>query len=394
MQQTTCNIRVPPGNASTTNDQAKIHGGPVPRRGHTKSRNGCLNCKRRRVKCPETFPECDHCKRLGLSCAYPSKGGLMASPSKALRSTATQFTMEDLRLFQHFIFHAYPPLPIYGETVWKEVATLSHHFEFLIHAMLGLAASHLSLCDTMDYSSQALSHRVQAIRLLNQALSKPCPSKAEAEARFAATMALAFQASHMPNGMLEFLVMLRGCTVVSHSALLPLEESVFNGFTSETHNETVLSLNQDNTLDGQLAEILNAGLLSVSYLRPICHSVLEVRYLVILESALKLAKRSPVGAFTEVCEAYAIFGDVAEETFKHFTDPDNYTAQIIMAHFFIIEYLLATIALKPVLESFPFRRTIVSAWTREVARNLPSEFELYIRWPLGFADPDHFNRLH
>ncbi|KAM5343975.1 hypothetical protein ACJ41O_012512 [Fusarium nematophilum] len=362
MQQTTCNIRVPPGNASTTNDQAKIHGGPVPRRGHTKSRNGCLNCKRRRVKCPETFPECDHCKRLGLSCAYPSKGGLMASPSKALRSTATQFTMEDLRLFQHFIFHAYPPLPIYGETVWKEVATLSHHFEFLIHAMLGLAASHLSLCDTMDYSSQALSHRVQAIRLLNQALSKPCPSKAEAEARFAATMALAFQASHMPNGMLEFLVMLRGCTVVSHSALLPLEESVFNGFTSETHNETVLSLNQDNTLDGQLAEILNAGLLSVT--------------------------------FTEVCEAYAIFGDVAEETFKHFTDPDNYTAQIIMAHFFIIEYLLATIALKPVLESFPFRRTIVSAWTREVARNLPSEFELYIRWPLGFADPDHFNRLH
>jgi hypothetical protein len=45
---------------------------PVPRKGHTKSRRGCLNCKRRRIKCSEKHPECHHCIKSGLRCEYPS----------------------------------------------------------------------------------------------------------------------------------------------------------------------------------------------------------------------------------------------------------------------------------------------------------------------------------
>ncbi|RBQ75261.1 hypothetical protein FVER14953_20260 [Fusarium verticillioides] len=42
------------------------------RRGHTKSRRGCYNCKRRRIKCQETRPACGHCTKTGLKCEYPS----------------------------------------------------------------------------------------------------------------------------------------------------------------------------------------------------------------------------------------------------------------------------------------------------------------------------------
>ncbi|KID83901.1 C6 transcription factor [Metarhizium guizhouense ARSEF 977] len=42
------------------------------RRGHTKSRRGCYNCKRRRIKCQETRPACGHCVKTGLKCEYPS----------------------------------------------------------------------------------------------------------------------------------------------------------------------------------------------------------------------------------------------------------------------------------------------------------------------------------
>jgi hypothetical protein len=60
------------------------------RRGHTKSRRGCYNCKRRRIKvcylvlaycligflpyikCQETHPACGHCTKTGLKCEYPS----------------------------------------------------------------------------------------------------------------------------------------------------------------------------------------------------------------------------------------------------------------------------------------------------------------------------------
>lgn len=45
---------------------------PIPRKGHTKSRRGCYNCKRRRIKCNEGHPECNHCIKAGLRCEYPA----------------------------------------------------------------------------------------------------------------------------------------------------------------------------------------------------------------------------------------------------------------------------------------------------------------------------------
>ena len=44
---------------------------PIPRKGHTKSRRGCFNCKRRRIKCNEKRPDCNHCIKAGLQCEYP-----------------------------------------------------------------------------------------------------------------------------------------------------------------------------------------------------------------------------------------------------------------------------------------------------------------------------------
>lgn len=35
-----------------------------------RSRNGCLTCKRRKVRCNEQRPRCFHCQRLGLNCLW------------------------------------------------------------------------------------------------------------------------------------------------------------------------------------------------------------------------------------------------------------------------------------------------------------------------------------
>lgn len=40
------------------------------RKFHSKSRMGCLTCKRRRVKCDETRPSCKNCVRMKLVCGY------------------------------------------------------------------------------------------------------------------------------------------------------------------------------------------------------------------------------------------------------------------------------------------------------------------------------------
>lgn len=54
---------------------------------HRRSRNGCLTCKRRKVRCNEQRPQCCHCQRLNLDCVWkditqrqsPSKNAAMGS---------------------------------------------------------------------------------------------------------------------------------------------------------------------------------------------------------------------------------------------------------------------------------------------------------------------------
>lgn len=54
-----------------------------PRRAHTKSRNGCDQCKKRRVKCDERGPPCANCVSRELDCSYlkiPKARTTAASP--------------------------------------------------------------------------------------------------------------------------------------------------------------------------------------------------------------------------------------------------------------------------------------------------------------------------
>lgn len=44
------------------------------RKFHQKSRNGCLTCKKRRVKCDEQRPVCQKCQHMNLTCGYTTDG--------------------------------------------------------------------------------------------------------------------------------------------------------------------------------------------------------------------------------------------------------------------------------------------------------------------------------
>ena len=93
-----------------------------------------------------------------------------------------------------------------------------------------------------------------------------------------------------------------------------------------------------------------------------------------------------IEAFTELSTLYSIFGAAAAEQFKTFADPTNYTAQLLLAHFFLVEYMIGAIALHPILGSFPFRKNITLTWIRSIASRLPATYEPYVRWPLNFAE--------
>lgn len=49
---------------------------------HRRTRTGCYTCRSRRVKCDETLPVCDRCKKGNRNCVYPLPGGT-SSKSRA-----------------------------------------------------------------------------------------------------------------------------------------------------------------------------------------------------------------------------------------------------------------------------------------------------------------------
>ncbi|KAJ5660711.1 uncharacterized protein N7484_000083 [Penicillium longicatenatum] len=58
----------------------------------SRSRGGCLSCKARKKKCDENRPRCTDCRRLNLSCQWPSNGTSVASDGESPESYATGST--------------------------------------------------------------------------------------------------------------------------------------------------------------------------------------------------------------------------------------------------------------------------------------------------------------
>lgn len=105
---------------------------PTGRRGHLKSRLGCFNCKRRRVKCNEKRPCCEHCRRLDLVCTYPTSANTSpTTPTAAtsignVRKNPTCLALEELRFYHQFLTRSFPTLPFHGEELWMKCTAMSH----------------------------------------------------------------------------------------------------------------------------------------------------------------------------------------------------------------------------------------------------------------------------
>jgi len=161
--------------------------------------------------------------------------------------------------------------------------------------MLGLAASHLNLY-TANSAEHALAHRVKAIQLLNESLNNPCTSMAEGDARFGTIMALTFQSSCMPEGMNEFLSMVRGCHVVAATGTLHYEQSLFREFTSEGYTQSVKRLVVDHgvALEPDQEALFGEFFVSLRRLEPLCTSQLEAEFLAATERVAKTVEVSAV----------------------------------------------------------------------------------------------------
>ncbi|KAL6153189.1 hypothetical protein ACJQWK_11624 [Exserohilum turcicum] len=214
------------------------------RRGHTKSRLGCIGCKRRKVKCQETWPSCANCDKRGWVCRYSDafKNVLrepaaldVPSPRQLvqLSDTPIMYSRDDMQLFHHYLVAAYPCVPHDFVDIWtRDVPVKSHQYSYLMEAMLALAGSHLALQVEKPKNDLALHHRQKAIVGLGEAFTRWPPTAEESHVMFAASFLLSYQSTFMEDGFLEHFVSLRGCSLL---AQLIMAEGFTGPFVDQTN---------------------------------------------------------------------------------------------------------------------------------------------------------------
>ncbi|KAK1847697.1 C6 transcription factor [Colletotrichum chrysophilum] len=383
---------------STSN--APVQKQRLERRGHTKSRRGCFNCKRRRIKCQETRPSCGHCVKTGLKCEYPSTPTITHQPHHQV----PLFSLQDMRFFQHFMLQCYPHHPIGNENIWThEIPCLSQSHEFLMHAILGMAA-----CDLMAQDPSllafAMAHRVKAIKAIKKSLAE-LPTKGtnteHANALVATCFALTFQSTSFEDGMGEFMTFIRGILIIGAQMMCKGIKPVFVNMLDQD-SRAVLEPKMVN-LPLIRQEWADGAVEAIGALRHLCRDEVEIQYYdIIYELACKM-HTSSWEAYRMISKHYGWWIQLPHVKFQRVIDMSNMTMVLLATHWIAAQLVMASVTkaehecrekAPPKTETDnPEDTGSIVRWLRYLNRQIDHEHLIYNQWPVWVEDQmsrDHF----
>ncbi|CAN8105433.1 unnamed protein product [Discula destructiva] len=329
---------------------------PRKRPGQVKSRTGCYNCKRRKVKCNEHWPECDSCKRLKLECEYPWSKRMRSAhdePSAPLRTTPAALTLEDLRFYHHFMTTCYPrwPSEAVARRIWGQAAAMSSNFDCLAHAILAVGATFLSASTDVDYSFHALRHRTTAMQLVNQrfAASANTMDTFEGDALIGAVLCLSTQSVVMPDGWRDFFTLNRGIVLMHMTCIKDHSKSIFtmldhgNGTEGQTPPPDAIREYSQASLD--IVKVFKGCLL---LLRPHTRHQQELNYFNHLWSIAQVVGTERLPEAWKCFEALNLMMFMmSPEDHSIFVDEKNHVAQLFMAFTAVADFLMRWGPLEP-----------------------------------------------
>ncbi|KAE8395979.1 hypothetical protein BDV23DRAFT_192918 [Aspergillus alliaceus] len=265
------------------------------RRAHQKSRLGCKNCKRRRVKCDEKKPSCTNCLHHSIDCDFSRSTPTSLSPSapaasparhryrfkeskyqtlassspnewgqnadtnsvavqcnlSASDSSARGISFADLELFHHYTTSTYRTLSeesIDSHRVWLiHLPQWGISFPSILHLLLALAALHL--CHQQpdlrrQYVMQADDHFTFGVRSVTAVLSQLNSENCQLIYMSAVLISLVYF-GHGPRsgeylvfsdqGRAEWLVLMRGV----RSILSSKRDEIFSGILEPQSDDSI-----------------------------------------------------------------------------------------------------------------------------------------------------------
>ncbi|CAI6098438.1 unnamed protein product [Clonostachys chloroleuca] len=357
------------------------------RRGHTKSRRGCYNCKRRRIKCQETQPACGHCVKTGLKCEYPSLPQITHQPHNQIPI----FSLQDMRLFQHFLTQCYPHHPLKQEEVWThEVPCIAHNHEYLMHAILGFAASELQSTDS-SLLTAAVNHRVKAIKAIKKRLADAARSISSAEetnAMIATCFALTFQSVSLDDGLAEFMTFIRGILIVGMQMMFRGIKPIFTTLMDEEQKEKLLEPLME-TLPLIQRGWADSALEAIGSLRPLCIEQVQIEYYDKLMDIVQKLYISSWDAYKAHTQQYGWWMMLPHSVFQELISPDNQVILLLHTHWIALGEVMAFIT----QQEYEVREKHGSdegrnidpgmlRWLRYLNARVDYEHQMYNQWPM------------
>jgi hypothetical protein len=87
-------------------------------------------------------------------------------------------------------------------------------------------------------------------------------------------------------------------------------------------------------------------------------------------------------ACLELVPLYAMTNEIDADEFVEFTKDTNYTAQILLIHFWMLSWVLESQVLGST-RVFAMRPDNVLRWVETAAQRLPESHQKHVLWPLG-----------
>ncbi|KAF2715648.1 hypothetical protein K504DRAFT_31084 [Pleomassaria siparia CBS 279.74] len=208
-------------------------GGGPSRRSHTKSRKGCKTCKKRHIRCDETFPQCRNCTKHQVRCDYmDSPTALIPESPKSPQQPNLLWTSEidsTIELWRQTGEFPFPELRVYPQPQWRAYPKIElrliHHLSsisnemfrhrtskltlwtdmmpkflsiaasqpFVMHSILAFSASHLAwISQSNETRNLAFHHASVALKGLHEGIANF--TKVNSDAVLASSLLLAWQA--------------------------------------------------------------------------------------------------------------------------------------------------------------------------------------------------------
>jgi hypothetical protein len=262
-----------------------------------------------------------------------------------------------------------------------------------MHAILCLGASHLSLISPggHSYTTRAVEHRGKALKYLSSALTSPNqPNRTDLDLIVAATYALTFQANYMTDGLIDFAVMVRGCSIVTRYLLTQYQCSEMFKLLMPNdiyaHVWPLLSAEPCHS-----PEMIDACIRTLEAIQPLLQGDIprHITYSAILSTyqAMKVSAQQAFIAFTFI---YNSWENMVDREFIELLNPSDPVSSLLLIHF-----VAATIMMRPIFEML--RPDLVNTpqdalanhhWGIHRYESIPARFRGLVDWQYRFITAD------